>query len=329
MRASWLLPVRDGRPWLAGCLASVLPECGPADEVLVVDDGSSDAPEELLPPDPRVRLLRQPPLGIAEALEHGRAEARGAWLARIDVDDEVLPGRLDAQLATLRQRPGLAALGGRAELVGSGDFAGGPPAGMRRYVAWVNGLEDLHRALLVESPLFHPAVTLRAAAVAEVGGWRSGDLPEDYDLWLRLRAAGWELDALPRAVVRIRDRPGRLTRSDARYRRAAFRALKEDYVVEQLLPGRERVVIWGAGKAGRPWLRRLLAAGAQVPLVVDSFVRGERRGRPVLGPEALVGLELDLLLVAVGARGARAHIRAELARLRPDLVEGRDWWAVC
>lgn len=321
--------MRDGRRWLAGCLASVLAECHPADEVLVVDDGSRDAPEELLPPDPRIRLLRQAPLGIAEALEHGRAEARGAWLARIDVDDEVLPGRLEAQLRVLGARPRLAALGGRAELVGEGAFAEDPPAGMRRYVDWVNGLEDLHAALLVESPLFHPAVTLRAEAVAEVGGWRGGDLPEDYDLWLRLRAAGWELGALPRAVVRIRDRPGRLTRSDPRYRRAAFRALKEDFVVDQLLPGRPRVVLWGAGKAGRPWLRRLLAEGARVPLVVDPFVRGERRGRPVLGPEALVGLELDLLLVAVGARGARALIRQELARLRPDLVEGQDWWAVC
>ena len=38
--------------------------------------------------------------------------------------------------------------------------------------------------------------------------------------------------------------------------------------------------------------------------------------------------DLDMLLVAVGARGARNHIRNELATLRPDLVEGHNWWAL-
>jgi hypothetical protein len=47
-------------------------------------------------------------------------------------------------------------------------------------------------------------------------------------------------------------------------------------------------------------------------------------------PAALLDLDLDLdmLLVAVGARGARNQIRNELATLRPDLVEGHNWWAL-
>jgi len=39
-------------------------------------------------------------------------------------------------------------------------------------------------------------------------------------------------------------------------------------------------------------------------------------------------LDLDMLLVAVGARGARNQTRNELATLRPDLVEGHNWWAL-
>ena len=45
-------------------------------------------------------------------------------------------------------------------------------------------------------------------------------------------------------------------------------------------------------------------------------------------PAALLDLDLDTLLVAVGARGARNQIRNELATLRPDLVEGHNWWAL-
>ena len=42
----------------------------------------------------------------------------------------------------------------------------------------------------------------------------------------------------------------------------------------------------------------------------------------------LLDLDLDILLVAVGARGARNQIRNELATLRPDLVQGHNWWAL-
>jgi hypothetical protein len=45
-------------------------------------------------------------------------------------------------------------------------------------------------------------------------------------------------------------------------------------------------------------------------------------------PAALPDLDVDMLLVAVGARGARNQIRNELATLRPDLVEGHNWWAL-
>ena len=64
-------------------------------------------------------------------------------------------------------------------------------------------------------------------------------------------------------------------------------------------------------------------------MVIDLFVKTERQGVPVRPPEALVGLELDLLVVAVGARGARDEIREMLSALRPDLQEGRGWIAVC
>jgi hypothetical protein len=48
----------------------------------------------------------------------------------------------------------------------------------------------------------------------------------------------------------------------------------------------------------------------------------------MLPTEALAELTFDLLFVAVGARGAREEIRGRIAEMRPELVEGRDWWAV-
>jgi hypothetical protein len=202
------------------------------------------------------------------------------------------------------------------------------PEGMRRYTGWVNSLDDPRAGLLVESPLFHPAVLMRADAVEAVGGYRDGPFPEDYDLWLRLVEAGWRIAALPHDVVLLRDRPGRLTRTDPRYARAAFGPLKRDWVGRVLLRTRRRVVVWGAGQEGTPWIRWLLQQGHEVPAALDIKHGRVRQGVPVLAPDLLPSLSFDLLLVAVGARGARDEIRERITTMCPTLVEGRDWWAV-
>jgi hypothetical protein len=199
---------------------------------------------------------------------------------------------------------------------------------MQRYVDWVNGLQDLHRELLVESPLFHPAVCFRAKAVEAVGGYRDGPLPEDYELWLRLVGAGWRLENLSQTVVLIRDRPERLTRKDPRYDKAAFRRVRQEFLRSGPLAKPTRVVVWGGKKGARPWIQWLAKEGHELVAVIDIVPGTERGGRPLLQPEALAELEFDLLLVSVGRRGARELIRADIARLRPELQEGRDWWAV-
>ncbi|MDG1483035.1 MAG: glycosyltransferase family 2 protein [Myxococcota bacterium] len=323
MRVSWLIPVRDGAAWLAEAVSSALAQCEDDDEVVVVDDGSSDHPASVLPEDPRIVLLQQPPRGITAALEAGRARARGELIARLDADDVAIPGRIVAQKVALAADPLLVAVGGQARLVGS------LGTGMARYVAWVNALTDLHASLLVESPLFHPAVTLRASALTAVGGWREGDFPEDYDLWLRLVAAGGRIAAVEQVVVSIRDRAERLTRTDPRYRRGAFTDLKMAHLAATRLKVPQRVVVWGAGRGGRRWIRWLLSEGHRVPVVIDAFCRTERQGVAVVAPERLADVVLDCLLVAVGARGARDEIRSLLAVIRPQLQEGRDWFAVC
>ncbi len=320
-RVSFLLPFRDEAPTLAESLRSLQAQTVPDWEAVLVDDGSTDGSgalaEALASADPRLRVLHLPGGdGLPAALNAGLARCRAPLVARMDADDVAAPERLALQLAMLEAQPELAVVDGQVRFFRD---EGEVPGGMAAYEAWINGVlspEDFDRELLVESPVVHPAATFRRAVVEGLGGYRSGDFPEDYDLWSRVHLAGHRLAKVPRVLVAMRDRERRLTRTHPSYGADAFRRVRQRHL-DATLPREARVAVWGAARSGKPWLRWLLERGNPVPFAIDidpKRIGGRRQGVPVLAPEALAGrrAEVDRLLVAVGARGARAEIRAFL-----------------
>ena len=325
MRVSWLIPFHNAKTWLREAVDSALAECTHEDEVVLVDDGSDDCGTDVLPVDPRLKLIRQDWGGIVTALERGRAACSGEFIARLDADDVAIRGRIDAQLAAFQADITLGAVGGRARLISELDESN---RGMALYVDWVNRQLDPLPQRLVESPMFHPAVTIRASALEEVAGYRGGEFPEDYDLWLRLVEAGFLIKNLDRDVVKIRDHSGRLTRTDRRYNKAGFTKVKLQHMGNYIAPTPRRVAIMGAGKGSRPWIRWARTQGHEISLIMDIKPGGFRGGTPVVGVEELSRTDIDLLIVTVGSRGVRDQLRGQICHLRPDLIEGESWFAV-
>jgi len=304
-------------------------------EVVVVDDGSTDATGHIARAwaarDERIRVIGLGGGGIVGALNAGLECCRAPVVARIDGDDLAVPHRLARQLELLAD-PSLTAVDGRVRFFSDQGEVG---EGMRRYGEWVNRIvdpEDFDRELLVECPIVHPAVTFRRDAILRAGGYRAGDFPEDYELWLRLHAQGHRFRKVPEVLCYQRDRPERLTRTHPSYGRAAFRKARQLWLARTVLAAPRRVVLWGGGKEGRPWLAWLRQRGHRVVAVVDVDPRKLGRLRhgevPVVPPVALAELDVEILLVAVAARGARKIIRNRLGEVRPDWREGKDWWAV-
>lgn len=316
---SVLLPVRDGADHLDEALESICRQTLRELEIIVVDDGSSDATPDLLrrwaERDPRIVPVRQEPSGIVAALERARDMARGPFLARMDADDVARPRRLEAQLTLLRGHPDLSGCGCLVRYFPRDVVRDGA----RRYERWINGLtepDDIERSIFVECPLPHPTFFFRADALASAGGYRSTEGPEDYELILRMWSQGHRFGKVDEVLLDWREGEDRLSRTDPRYAPEAFLATKVSYLRSTLLARGRGVVIWGAGPVGKTLSRALREAGVPLRAFVELDPRKigqEIHGAPVMDTEGGLGLAGPLHLAAVGQEGARRRI-TELLR---------------
>lgn len=101
--ASILIPCFNAEPWLGAALDSALGQGDVPVEVIVIDDGSSDASIDLVRAQSRrgVRLLQQAHRGASAARNRGLAEARGHYIQFLDADDLLGPAKISRQIARL------------------------------------------------------------------------------------------------------------------------------------------------------------------------------------------------------------------------------------
>jgi glycosyltransferase involved in cell wall biosynthesis len=107
-RISVIIPVFNRRGEVLRAIASALAQTLPPDEILVVDDASTDGTADVVAAlqDRRIKLLRHARnRGAAAARNTGIEGAEGDWIALLDSDDEWDTRKLAVQLAALRNAP--------------------------------------------------------------------------------------------------------------------------------------------------------------------------------------------------------------------------------
>src|SRR4051794_23043251 len=219
MRAGVIVAARAPVPWLEEALRSVVEQ---ADEVVLVDHASEPA----LGGFAGVRALRLDDAGGGPAAaRQAGLEALGddvGFVALADADDVWEPGELEGQLAALAANPSGAVCFGRAEVID----ARGRPTGeqLPELAPGLHTAESLRVRLYESNPIPAASAMIGREALEAVGGFRSGDLPagSDWDLWLRLVAAGYDFVAEPAARIRYRRHGGGLTADVARLGEAAL-----------------------------------------------------------------------------------------------------------
>jgi glycosyltransferase involved in cell wall biosynthesis len=108
MRITAVIPTYNSASLLGRSVGSVLAQTSPVDEVIVVDDGSTDATRDVVAAfDGPVRYVRQEHAGVSAARNAGIREAGCEWIAFLDADDEWFPHKIARQRDILARHPSL------------------------------------------------------------------------------------------------------------------------------------------------------------------------------------------------------------------------------
>jgi glycosyltransferase involved in cell wall biosynthesis len=332
---SVLLPVFDTADTLGACLRSIQRQTEPHWQCVIVDDGSGDHSRAIAArfaaEDRRFRVVPHATAcrhqGLVAALNRGLDHCSAPYVARMDADDVMHRERLRAQRRALDRHPSWAAVGCHVRLFPRD----GLTDGLRRYEQWLNSIDSpdrLRREVFVECPLAHPSLMLRREPLLALR-YRNRGWAEDYDLVLRLLAAGHDLGVVRRRLLSWRDSPGRLWRTDPAYQVERFTECKAHFLARTFLADADRYVLWGYGETGRLLRRALLTHGKRPSHIVELHPGrlGQRiHGAPVIPPAALAALRGAPVVVSVAGEVARNQIRALL-----DDLEQRelDDYVVC
>jgi glycosyltransferase involved in cell wall biosynthesis len=209
---SVIIPAHNAASVVADALRSIQVQTWTNFEVVLIDDGSTDATaavaHQFVERDARFCILRQPNAGVSRARNAGLARARGEWIAFLDADDVWVPEKLDRQI-------GLCHADARANFVFSNywfwDGAQDLGLGQEKRRKFREGAVGPH---LAEGNLFlTSSVLVPRATVAQVGEFDPAlAIGEDWDYWLRLADRGIWARGVWEPLVRYRRWPGNVTR---------------------------------------------------------------------------------------------------------------------
>jgi glycosyltransferase involved in cell wall biosynthesis len=185
---SVIIPTFNRERLVARAVESVLAQTLPPDEVIVIDDGSTDGTHDALAVfGNRIRYIFQPNAGVSAARNHGLREATGRYVGFLDSDDEWLPHKLERQVAFLESHPEI-------------DFVGCPGTTDDRVVP-LNLFRDpsqQFRQFLIRPYFANPSRYLVRRECFEKFGLfdESMRCAEDWELWLRFLHHGCRFAAL-------------------------------------------------------------------------------------------------------------------------------------
>jgi GT2 family glycosyltransferase len=250
--------------WIAEAVASILGQTRPPEEVVVVDDGSTDGTaRELEQFGERIRVVRRPNGGCPAAFNTAFAEARGDFVAMCGADDIWEPHKLEWQAQAIEAHPEVDVFFGHARLIGRIEAEHSRPPG--------SGLLDssaFRDALFRECCVCASSVLIRRSRFERLGPFIEDFGNDDWEYWFRCLRAGVRFYYDPRPLASWRQHESNLTRRTAWMDECAAQVrswyaadVTDRAIAEQLFRAGRRLVDEGDPRGARQAFRRSLRYG--------------------------------------------------------------------
>jgi glycosyltransferase involved in cell wall biosynthesis len=173
----------NGERYLQETILSALAQSHPAVEVIVVDDGSTDASAEIAQKFP-VRYIHQENRGLTETRNLGTRVSRGDYIVFLDADDRLRPEAIESGLRVIAEHPECAFTVGDHLFISSD---GSHLSNSRKVCLQSSHYEGLLKSNFIE---MISSVLFRRSVLLEVGGFDPTlRVAEDYELYLRIARA--------------------------------------------------------------------------------------------------------------------------------------------
>lgn len=188
MKFSLIIPLYNKAPYIAQTLQSVLAQSFQEFEIIVVDDGSTDASVDIVKgfQQPQIRLVQQPNAGVSVARNRGIDLATGDWIGFLDGDDSLHPDYFAGMVEMMKAYPSIDILASRFRVIA--DSPAWPPEVWPLQTPMYQLIDDLPTRWMQGIPFFTGSVVIRAALLKSfMPCFPEGEsFGEDMDVWFRL-----------------------------------------------------------------------------------------------------------------------------------------------
>jgi len=186
---------------LQQCLESLYQQTLQADEIVLVYDGPINETltavvEKWTSTLPIALVKLEKNVGLGKALNAGLECCSHNIVARMDTDDICLPERFEKQIAYMEAHPDMALLG--AAVIEFDEF------GKERLKRLPLGNNDIRQFARMKNPFNHMCVVFRKDKVIAAGSYQHHLFMEDYNLWLRMLALGYQVANLHDILMKVR-----------------------------------------------------------------------------------------------------------------------------
>ena len=313
---SVLMPCKDAAEYIADTLLSIQEQTFEKWELIAIDDHSSDNTAEILEKyasnDRRINVYRNTGKGIVDALTVAFEYSKFDYISRMDADDLMHPLKLEKFLEVTLKYPNTITTS-KVQYFSNQSLK----SGYLKYQRWLNqrvSKQDFYAEIYKECVLPSPNWMMHKSVLEKLGGFKSLDYPEDYDLCFKAYLNEVEIHGISEKLHFWRDYPERTSRNDNNYADNTFLALKLRYFIQKELDASTNLFLWGAGSKGKRIAQKLQNKDVNFQWLTDN---PKKIGKsiyeiPLISSDSIKNVTSAVVIIAVANPKEQKEIKEKL-----------------